>query len=80
MKTLRELILLVLALLLVAVPTYAGPGPEGFVKAKQGELTVLLKQAKSSAPSKDRRGFRSTPRLRHARERSLADHCERALG
>jgi phospholipid transport system substrate-binding protein len=49
MKTSREIILLCLGLLLIAVPAYAGPGPEGFVKAKQGELGVLLKQAKTSA-------------------------------
>jgi len=49
MKTLRELFLLCFALLLIAAPAQAGPGPEGFVKAKQGELTVLLKQAKTSA-------------------------------
>lgn len=49
MKTLRELIIFSFALLLVAAPAQAGPGPEGFVKAKQGELAVLLKQTKTSA-------------------------------
>jgi phospholipid transport system substrate-binding protein len=49
MKTLRELIILCFGLLLASTTAHAGPGPEGFVKAKQGELTVLLKQNKSSA-------------------------------
>ena len=49
MKTLLRLTTLFFALSLFASSALAGPGPEGFVKAKQGELTVLLKQAKSSA-------------------------------
>jgi phospholipid transport system substrate-binding protein len=48
MKTPLKFVLLCAGMLL-AVPAFAAPSPEGFVKAKQGELTTLMKQGKTNA-------------------------------